>query len=157
MVRAPHCSTHTRGAVLLAVVLSLLAVLIAPGAESQTDQPIATIRKQAKAGDPQAQYQLGRAFAQGEEVPQDKAEAVRWYRKAAEQGHLDAQNKLGVMARTAVTQDTRKLFAGFERRRSKATPTRRTTWVMYHFGEGAKDTPKLSLVSRRLRRPAFAQ
>ena len=25
----------------------------------------------------------------------DKAEAVKWYRKAAEQGHSDAQNNLG--------------------------------------------------------------
>jgi len=30
-------------------------------------------------------------------VPQDYAEAVRWYRKAAEQGHTRAQTNLGLM------------------------------------------------------------
>jgi len=30
-------------------------------------------------------------------VKQDHAEAARWYRKAAEQGHADAQYNLGVM------------------------------------------------------------
>ena len=29
-------------------------------------------------------------------MPQDAAEAVKWYRKAAEQGHVHAQNNLGV-------------------------------------------------------------
>jgi TPR repeat protein len=28
-------------------------------------------------------------------VPKDQAEAARWYRKAAEQGHAEAQNNLG--------------------------------------------------------------
>ena len=36
-------------------------------------------------------------YASGRGVPQDDAEAVKWYRKAAEQGHADAQNNLGVM------------------------------------------------------------
>ena len=31
-------------------------------------------------------------------MPQDDAEAVAWYRKAAEQGHVDAQNNLGMYA-----------------------------------------------------------
>ena len=30
-------------------------------------------------------------------VPQDAAEAVRWFRLAAEQGHAEAQNNLGLM------------------------------------------------------------
>ena len=30
-------------------------------------------------------------------VPQDHAEAVKWYRKAAEQGNADAQSSLGAM------------------------------------------------------------
>ena len=42
-----------------------------------------------------------------EGVPQDDAEAVRWYRLAAEQGHADAQSNLGVMYDTGrgVPQD----------------------------------------------------
>jgi TPR repeat protein len=33
----------------------------------------------------------------GEGVPENDAEAVKWYRKAADQGHAKAQSNLGVM------------------------------------------------------------
>jgi TPR repeat protein len=36
-------------------------------------------------------------YAKGEGVPKDDAEAVKWYRKAAEQGLAEAQYNLGVM------------------------------------------------------------
>jgi hypothetical protein len=36
-------------------------------------------------------------YARGQGVPQNYAEAVRWYRLAAEQGNAPAQNNLGVM------------------------------------------------------------
>ena len=38
----------------------------------------------------EAQYNLGRMYANGEGVPEDFVEAVAWYRKAAEQGHVEA-------------------------------------------------------------------
>ncbi len=36
-------------------------------------------------------------YSNGQGVPQDYAEAVKWYRKAAEQGATEAQNSLGFM------------------------------------------------------------
>ena len=33
----------------------------------------------------------------GEDMSEDDAEAVRWFRMAAEQGHVDAQFNLGIM------------------------------------------------------------
>ena len=36
-------------------------------------------------------------YADGEGVPEDDAEAVRWYRLAADQGLANAQYNLGVM------------------------------------------------------------
>ena len=36
-------------------------------------------------------------YAKGEGVPENDAEAVKWFRKAAEQGDADAQYNLGVM------------------------------------------------------------
>ena len=36
-------------------------------------------------------------YARGQGVPQDYAEAVKWYRLAADQGDARAQNNLGVM------------------------------------------------------------
>ena len=40
-------------------------------------------------------FQKGENHYWGNGVPRDYAEAVSWYRKAAEQGHFDAQNHLG--------------------------------------------------------------
>ena len=51
----------------------------------------------AERGDAKAQVNLGLMYDNGEGVPQDDAEAVRWYRLAAEQGNADAQVNLGVM------------------------------------------------------------
>ena len=48
----------------------------------------------AKKDDAAAQYNLGWRYEYGEGVVQDKQEAAKWYRKAAEQGYLAAQNKL---------------------------------------------------------------
>ena len=49
----------------------------------------------AKQGDAQAQYTLGEMYTKGEVVRQDYKEALKWYTKAAEQGHLEAQKFLG--------------------------------------------------------------
>ena len=47
-------------------------------------------------GDADAQFELAGLYAGGEGVKQNLAEAVKWYRKAAEQGHDGAQFKLGL-------------------------------------------------------------
>ena len=52
-------------------------------------------RHAAEQGDADAQFNLGDMYANGRGVPQDDAEAVRWYRLAAEQGHASAQFDLG--------------------------------------------------------------
>ena len=49
----------------------------------------------AEQGDAAAQNNLGVMYDNGEGVPQDDAEAVRWYRKAAEHGNATAQYNLG--------------------------------------------------------------
>src|SRR4029453_4247327 len=55
------------------------------------------IRAGADKGDAKAQYELGRAFFSGAlGVAKDEAEAVKWFRKAAEQNVADAQFSLGV-------------------------------------------------------------
>ena len=43
-----------------------------------------------------AQFQLGHAYDNGDRVKQNYTEAVRWCRKSAEQGNVDAQYFLGV-------------------------------------------------------------
>ena len=44
-----------------------------------------------------AQYNLAVMYANGQGVPQDYAEAVRWFRLAAERGAANAQYALGLM------------------------------------------------------------
>jgi len=54
-------------------------------------------RPLADQGHADAQYKLSVMYRHGKGVPQDDAEAVRWYQLAAEQGHARAQANLGFM------------------------------------------------------------
>lgn len=60
-------------------------------------QDIETIKAKAQAGDPEAQVELGKAYLEGKEgLTKDEATAVKWFRKAAEQGNAEGQYELGV-------------------------------------------------------------
>ena len=61
----------------------------------------------ADQGNADAQFALGTMYSNGRGVPQDYAEAVKWYRKAADQGTVGAQFNLGLMysAGQGVPQD----------------------------------------------------
>ena len=56
-----------------------------------------TLEERAAAGEAAAQFKLGKMYATGDGLTENDAEAVSWYRKAAEQGHVDGQNSLAVM------------------------------------------------------------
>ena len=49
----------------------------------------------ATQGDAAAQFRLAIAYSFGRGVPEDDAEAARWYRLSAEQGYAAAQYHLG--------------------------------------------------------------
>jgi hypothetical protein len=49
-------------------------------------------RAAAAGGDADAQREMGRCYASGEGVAKDHGEAVKWYRKAAQQGDREARN-----------------------------------------------------------------
>lgn len=53
------------------------------------------IRKAAEQGDADAQNRLGDMYYLGKDVPQDEAEAVKWFCKGAVRGDSVAQKKLG--------------------------------------------------------------
>ena len=87
---------HTR-----LIVLTVLAtmVLSAPTFSHQdsrplTEQQIADLRAYAE-DDVETQFHLGVSYANGLRVPKDDVEATRWFRMAAEQGNMFAQNALG--------------------------------------------------------------
>ena len=86
---------HTR-----LVVLTVLAVAVARTPsdalqETPTLQQITEMHIRADAGDAAAQVTLGGWYFAGSGMPQDTDEGVRWWRQAAEQGHLPAQTGLG--------------------------------------------------------------
>ena len=54
-------------------------------------------RPLAIAGDADAQFNMGQAYKLGRGVPTDFKQAEAWYRKAAEQGHLQAEDNLGLI------------------------------------------------------------
>ena len=58
---------------------------------------IKKLTQQANQGNAHAQFNLGVMYANGEGVPQDDGQAVKWYRLAADQGDAKAQCTLGVM------------------------------------------------------------
>jgi TPR repeat protein len=52
------------------------------------------VRPLAEQGDADAQYYLGAMYEAGRGVRQNHAEAAKWYRKAAEQSHAEAEMRL---------------------------------------------------------------
>ena len=56
-------------------------------------------QSKANQGDADAQFILGLLYSRGIGTPQDTKQAVYWYTKAAEQGHVQAQYKLGRLYR----------------------------------------------------------
>ncbi len=90
----------------------LAASLGAPAAASVKDgveawqkgdyqSAVAQWRPLAVAGDPDAQFNLGQAYKLGRGVPSDLDQAEAWYRRAAKQGHLQAEDNLGLVLFTA--------------------------------------------------------
>lgn len=60
-------------------------------AETSRECSPCALQEKAEQGDADAQYTLAEDF-----YPHNKAEAVKWYRKAAAQGHAKAQLRLGI-------------------------------------------------------------
>ena len=59
------------------------------------DARFASFKRDAEAGDAEAQFNLGLCYANGSGVAVDTAEAVKWYKRAAEAGYASAQCKTG--------------------------------------------------------------
>jgi uncharacterized protein len=58
---------------------------------------VAQLKSSASQGDAESQYNQGVSYALGKGIPQDHAEAAKWYRKAADQGLAKAQDNLGCL------------------------------------------------------------
>ena len=75
----------------------LLICLMLFTASALAAEDFDAVKKAAEQGHAAAQFNLGVMYDNGDGVPEDDAEAVRWYHQAAEQGLALAQSNLGVM------------------------------------------------------------
>ena len=60
-------------------------------------EELSRLRTKAEQGDTVSQFKLGNIYYNGKNVPINYTEALQWYKKAALQGHADAQFNLGLM------------------------------------------------------------
>lgn len=56
---------------------------------------ILQIMERASRGDAGAQYELAQMYDDGFDLPQNRLEALKWYKKSAVQGNVNAQYRLG--------------------------------------------------------------
>src|SRR4030067_730070 len=98
------------GALILIIFLLLTGLAVAETFEDATkayyigdyETAYRLIKPLAEQGLPEAQLNLGLLYDNGQGVPQDHAEAAKWYRKAAEQGNAKGQYELGTMHYTGL-------------------------------------------------------
>jgi hypothetical protein len=86
---------------ILGLILALPLLVSQTGFAQQSDadgKKLAEIRAKAEKGDAKAQWELGKAFSNGEfGLEKDQQEAFKWIRKAAEQNNAQAQGGLGFL------------------------------------------------------------
>lgn len=75
-------------------ITALILLIVCVNAMAVTPEQFNKLKNDAQVGDASAQFCLGMIYDEGEGVAVDKVEAVRWYRKSAEQGYIKAQNNL---------------------------------------------------------------
>jgi TPR repeat protein len=82
------------------VLASSQAPLEASRSSSIDSTNLEQLRELAKRGNPAAENAIGLLYAQGDEkqaITQDESQAARWFTKAAEDGSVPAQYKLGLL------------------------------------------------------------
>ena len=84
----------------------------------------AKFRDAAERGNPYAQYNLGKNYANGQGVARDDVQAAAWWRKAAEQGNAPAQYNLGKMYAIGrgVTRDDAQAVAWYRKAADQMHP-----------------------------------
>ena len=68
------------------------------------------LKARAEQGDADAQNDLGVMYMDGHGVEPDYDEALKWWRKAAEQGHAGSQHSLGTRKSTFMDDSYFRLF-----------------------------------------------
>ena len=80
--------------------------------ETEPQRAFALFAAAAEAGDAEAAFKVGEYYLDGKAVLGQPAEAARWYRRAAEAGHLGAQVRLAQLHLLGLPEDAADLGAG---------------------------------------------
>ena len=124
-------------------VVSLVVALLLGGNGTASAQlasgSIESVRTKALNGDIDAQMEMARIYAEGEDVEQSNEEALEWYRKAAEGGNADAQSVLGHAYGVGqlVPQNYKLAFSWYEKAAEQGNDyAQYNLGVMYDRGQG---------------------
>ena len=99
--------------------------------------------KEAQKGSANAQYKLGYMYANGQGVPRDDRESVKWYRIAAEKGSAAAQYNLAIMYEEGrgVMQDEREASRWYKSAAEKGLAAAQyNLGVIYGNGHGMEQS-----------------
>lgn len=131
----------TRGIVVVMLGTALLSTAVLPASAAPPDPEDAVrarqVRAKARAGDADAQYEIGRLYAKGQGVWHNYPEAAKWYLLAAQQGHAEAQLSIGILYEegTGVARDLSKA-AYWYRKAAEQGDARAQVRIGYMYGTG---------------------
>ena len=109
--------------------LRLARILLEKETEEDKAEGVGMLRHLAGLGDPRARYFLGQCYLDGTGVPPDKAEAVKWFRKAAEQRVEHAMESLAVCLKAPGEPHDEREAERWERK--KEISYNADTWLEY--------------------------
>lgn len=111
--------------------------------DARAQSQLKTIKEMAEGGNIRLQYQLGVMYLELEDV-RDYAEAFRWFMKAAEQGNIEAQRRLGDIYNNGlgVTRDYSEAIKWYRMAKDKGDATAGSNLgAMYLHGTGVRPDP----------------
>jgi len=137
--------TETKKLINQTSIFFLLSFLISLGANAEIP---ADLLKAAEKGDAKAQYSVARSYELGKRVKSDKKKALKWYSKSADQGHLEASYRLGLIYYKGIggyKTDLEKAFK-YLSQAAKGNHKRSQTHLakMYENGDGVDKSEVLS-------------
>lgn len=123
--------------------LSLIFVLssVAFGAENLSQHELDDLISRVEKGDPEAQFELGLIYYNGQNVKQNYEQAIYWLKKAAENGIVEAQHNLGVIYYNGwgTKQDYEQAFYWFKKAAEQNYAiSQDSLGIMYKNGLGTK-------------------
>ena len=95
----------------ISILLTICLVLFGGVPYASAGLDIDEIRKAARQGDADAQYQLGIMYNKGEDVSQDVVTAYAWFSLAADQGNAGAERNRDVTAKEFTAEQCKKAQA----------------------------------------------